>query len=126
VIGGEGHVVDTEVRQHEFLPERTVCTAMGELYMGWLLSPLTMGKNRDLIQILTLVIIGMFIPFLGSLVITFNLNLLRIGDVLKIGSTFGYFLLIFGIELGVVYLYFTLTNRLAQKHLEKFKSKQGK
>jgi uncharacterized membrane protein (DUF485 family) len=85
-----------------------------------------MGKNRDLIQILTLVIIGMFIPFLGSLVITFNMNLFRIGDVLKIGSTFGYFLLIFGIELAVVYLYFTLTNRLAQKHLEKFKSKQGK
>lgn len=82
-----------------------------------------MGKNRDLIQILALVIIGMFIPFLGSLVITFNMNLFDMTDVLKIGSTFGYFLLIFGIELGVVYLYFNLTNRLSTKQMEKYKPK---
>jgi len=82
-----------------------------------------MGKNRDLIQILALVIIGMFIPFLGSLVITFNMNLFDMTDVLKIGSTFGYFLLIFGIELGVVYLYFNLTNRISTKQMEKYKPK---
>ena len=82
-----------------------------------------MGKNRDLIQILALVIIGMFIPFLGSLLITFNMNLFDMTDVLKIGSTFGYFLLIFGIELGVVYLYFNLTNRISTKQMEKYKPK---
>ena len=78
-----------------------------------------MGKNRDLIQILLIVIIGMFIPFLGSIIITFNMNLLNVDDILTISSTFGWFLLIFGIELGMVYLYFTITNSLAQKKLDK-------
>ena len=58
-----------------------------------------MGKNRDLIQILALVIIGMFIPFLGSIAITYGLDFTNVNNLLKIGSTFGYFLLIFGIEL---------------------------
>ena len=78
-----------------------------------------MGKNRDLIQILTLVLIGMFVPFFGSVAINYGLD-----DLLKIGSTFGYFLLIFGIELGVVYLYFNITNRFASKNLNKYKTKK--
>jgi len=43
-----------------------------------------MGKNRDLILILSLVVVGMFIPFLGSIIINYGLNLV------KIGSTFGH------------------------------------
>ena len=76
-----------------------------------------MGKNRDLILILSLVVVGMFIPFLGSMIINYGLNLV------KIGSTFGYFLLIFTIELGAVYLYFTISNRVANKNIEKYKKK---
>ncbi len=76
-----------------------------------------MGKNRDLILILSLVVVGMFIPFLGSMIINYGLNLV------KIGSTFGYFLLIFAIELGAVYLYFTISNRAANKNIEKYKKK---
>jgi hypothetical protein len=82
-----------------------------------------MGKNRDVIQILLIVIIGMFIPFLGSIVITFGLDLSDFDNILKIGSTFGYFLLIFGIELIIVYLYYTVSNKIAGKKLEKLKHK---
>lgn len=77
-----------------------------------------MGKNRDLIQILSLVIIGMFIPFLGSITITYGLNITRIA------STFGYFLLIFAIELAIVYLYFAISNKIASKNMKKYKPKQ--
>jgi len=80
-----------------------------------------MGKNKDLIQILTLVLIGMFIPFLISITITYSLDLKNMSDLIKIGSTFGYFLLIFGIELLIVYLYFTISNKMANKNMEKYK-----
>ena len=83
-----------------------------------------MGKNRDLIQILVLVIVGMFIPFLGSMIINFGLDFTNKVDLMKIVLAFGYFLIIFGIELGVVYLYFNLTNRYANKNIEKFKPKR--
>lgn len=74
-----------------------------------------MGKNRDLIYILTLVIIGMFIPFLGSITINYGF------DLYTIASTFGYFLLVFALELGFVYLYFTISNKRALKKIEKYK-----
>jgi len=77
-----------------------------------------MGKNRDLVVILTIVIIGMFIPFLGSLVIMFELDIASFENWFVIAQTFGWFLLIFGVELGVVYLYFTITNSLAQKKID--------
>ena len=82
-----------------------------------------MGKNRDLIQILIIVIIGMFIPFLGSLMITFGLDFTKINDLIKTASTFGFFLLIFAVELGIVFLYFTVTNKIANKKIEKQKPK---
>lgn len=82
-----------------------------------------MGKNKDLIQILMLVLIGMFIPFLISITITYGLDLTNMDDLIKIGSTFGYFLLIFGIELLIVYLYFTTINKMANKNMEKYKPK---
>lgn len=78
-----------------------------------------MGKNRDLIQILALILIGMFIPFLGSLFITFGLDLTSSNDLMKIVSAFEYFLLIFAVELVVVYLYFRITNTIANKKLSK-------
>jgi len=76
-----------------------------------------MGKNRDLVIILSLVVVGMFIPFFGSMIINYGLNFL------KIASTFGYFLLIFGIELGVVYMYFAISNRVANKNIKKYNEK---
>ena len=82
-----------------------------------------MSKNRDLIQILLLVIIGMFIPFLGSLLLNFNLDVTSFDSWWKIGSTFGYFLLIFALELGIVFLYFKISSKTASKKLENFKKK---
>jgi hypothetical protein len=82
-----------------------------------------MGKHRDLAGILLMVIIGMFIPFLGSIAITYGFNFTHTGDWLKIASTFGYFLVILGIELAVVFLYYKTTNKIANKKLEKYKSK---
>ena len=78
-----------------------------------------MGKNRDLIQILLLVLIGMFIPFLGSLILSFELDISDINDLVKIGKTFGYFLLFFALELIIVYLYFKINNVIANKKIEK-------
>jgi len=76
-----------------------------------------MGKHRDVVQILLLVLVGMFVPFLGSIALTYGL------EIRKIGLTFVYFIGIFGIELFVVFLYFTVTSRQANKHLEKYKPK---
>lgn len=83
-----------------------------------------MGKNRDLIQILALVVIGMFIPFVGSITITYGLDVTDIDNWLKIGSTFGYFLLIFALELGLVIVYFSISNKIASKKMDKNKSKK--
>lgn len=82
-----------------------------------------MGKTRDLIQILLIVLVGMFIPFLGSILITFGLDITSINDLWKVGSTFAWFLLIFGIELVVVFLYFTIISKFTSKKLDKLKPK---
>jgi hypothetical protein len=76
-----------------------------------------MGKNRDLLQILLIILIGMFIPFFGAISITYGFNLYQIV------SSFGYFLVIFGLELLIVYLYFYLTNWNAQKKLQQVQKK---
>ena len=82
-----------------------------------------MGKSSDLIQILIIVIVGMFIPFLGSILISFELDFTNLDDILKVSSTFGWFLLIFGIELVIVYIYYKISNKIAEKKLEKLKPK---
>ena len=82
-----------------------------------------MGKTRDLIQVLLIVIIGIFIPFLGSIVINFNLDIIKMNNIVKIGFTFLWFLLIFGIELLAVYLYYQITNKIASKKIDKIKPK---
>ena len=76
-----------------------------------------MGKNRDILQVLLLILIGMFIPFLGSIILSFGFELKTIL------VTFLYFLVFFGLELGFVYLYFTFSGRRANKKMEKYKPK---
>jgi hypothetical protein len=76
-----------------------------------------MSKNRDLLQILIIVIIGMFIPFIISVTLVYGFQL---SDILV---TFGYFIIVFGIELGIVYGYFAVTNWYAMKKLDKIKPK---
>ena len=80
-----------------------------------------MGKHKDLVGILLIVIIGMFIPFLGSIAISYSFNFTELNNWLKVGSTFGYFLLIFAVELLIVYIYFTASNKLAEKKIGKYK-----
>ena len=82
-----------------------------------------MSNNRDLIVILSIVLLGMFIPFIGSITITYGLNLMDINNLIKLFSTFGYFLLIFGIEIGFIYIYFNITNKFAKKDINKYKHK---
>ena len=82
-----------------------------------------MVKNRDLIKILSIVIIGMLIPFLGSIIITFNLDITNTNNLLKIIFAFCYFLVFFGIELVIVFLYFQITNKIASKKIDKYKPK---
>jgi low temperature requirement protein LtrA len=76
-----------------------------------------MGKTQDLIKVFLLILLGMFIPFLGSITLSY-------GFVPRtILVTFLYFLVIFGLELGAVYLYFTLSGRRASKKIERYKPK---
>lgn len=82
-----------------------------------------MGKHKDIAGILLMIVIGIFIPFLGSIVITFGLDLTNLENWLKIVSTFGWFLLIFGIELIVVVLYYTITNKIASKKIKEINNK---
>ena len=82
-----------------------------------------MGKHKDIAGILLMIVIGIFIPFLGSIVITFGLDLTNLENWLKIASTFGWFLLIFGIELIVVVLYYTISNKIASKKIKEINNK---
>lgn len=82
-----------------------------------------MGKTLDIAQILIIVIIGMFIPFLGSILITFGFDFTNFYDLLKIGKTFVWFLVIFAIELAAVFIYFYVSNKIAGKKLNEYKPK---
>ena len=74
-----------------------------------------MGKNRDLLEVLLLILIGMFIPFLVSITISYGF------EAKTILITFLYFLIFFGLELGVVYLYFSFSGRRTNKKMENYK-----
>ncbi|PNX45384.1 MAG: hypothetical protein BV459_08480 [Thermoplasmata archaeon M11B2D] len=76
-----------------------------------------MGKNKDLLKVLLLILVGMFIPFLGSIALSYGFV------PQKIVVTFLYFLVIFGLELGCVYLYFTVSGRRASRKMEQYKPK---
>ena len=82
-----------------------------------------MGKKTDLTFILSIVLIGMLIPFIGSLLLTFRINISCFCGWKKIFSSFGYFILIFGIELVIVLLYFNLSNKYYKKKLDKLNKK---
>ena len=82
-----------------------------------------MGKTLDLVSILILVIIAMFIPFLGSILITFGPDITNFNYIIKIGSTFFWFLIIFGIELVAVFAYYQITSKIATKKIDKYKPK---
>lgn len=82
-----------------------------------------MSKNKDLVIILLIVILGMFIPFLGSIIITFSLDIYDIETWYNIGTTFGYFLLIFALELLIVLVYFSFSNKIYSKKLKNFDKK---
>ena len=83
-----------------------------------------MGKHKDLIGILLIVIIGIFIPFLIAISLTYGFNFTQLNDWVKIGTTFGYFLVFFGVELLVVYIYYKITSGIANKQLEQFNPKK--
>ncbi|KAA0005551.1 MAG: hypothetical protein FE039_01630 [Thermoplasmata archaeon] len=85
---------------------------------------LIMSKNLDLVKTLLIIIIGMFIPFIGSITLTYGLDFTDVNDWLKIGYTFSCFLLIFGIELLMVYLYFVVTSKIASQKIDKYKPKK--
>lgn len=78
-----------------------------------------MGKHKDIIEILLLILIGMFVPFLGSIAIVYGF------EVKKIAVTFAYFLVIFGVELTLVYVYFSVGSKTASKKMEKYKPQQN-
>lgn len=80
-----------------------------------------MGKHKELIKILLIIIIGIFIPFLGSTAISYGFNFTELNNWVKVGSTFGYFLLIFAVELIIVYIYFKVSNKIAEKKIGKYK-----
>lgn len=80
-----------------------------------------MGKHKELIKILLIIIIGIFIPFLGSIAISYGFNFTELNNWVKVGSTFGYFLLIFAVELIIVYIYFKVSNKIAEKKIGKYK-----
>jgi len=82
-----------------------------------------MGKNRDLALILLIVLIGMLIPFIGSVVFTFGIDITCVCGWKKILSAFVIFILIFGIELLVVLSYFSLSNKFYKKKLDEFNKK---
>ena len=76
-----------------------------------------MSKRQDVLQILVLVLIGMFVPFLVSISLTYGLELE------KIGVAFLTFILIFGAELGAVYVYFSLGGSRTNRKIEKYRPK---
>lgn len=81
-----------------------------------------MSKNKDLIQILIIVTIGISIPFFLSLIISFNIDLSNLQNIIKIFLTFSLFLIIFAIELIIVYVYFFITNLIANKKINNKKN----
>jgi len=74
-----------------------------------------MAKYKDLILILVLIVVGMFIPFIGALSYVYGFELVTIT------KTFGVFLLIFAVELGAVIGYFYLISKVSTKKMEKYK-----
>jgi hypothetical protein len=67
--------------------------------------------------ILGLVILGMFIPFSGSIILMYGL------DVRSLALGFVAFLVLFGLELGVVVAFFKLGGKKASAEIERLRPK---
>jgi membrane protein implicated in regulation of membrane protease activity len=76
-----------------------------------------MGRNRDIALILLVVVLGMFVPFFGSIVYVYGLNVSR----LVVG--FVVFVVLFGVELGVVYAYFKISGKRSAAEVERLRPK---
>lgn len=76
-----------------------------------------MGRYRDIAGILGLVILGMFIPFCGSIAIIYGVSVGR----LLLG--FLVFLVVFGLELGTVYAYFKVSGKRSAAEVERLRPK---
>ena len=74
-----------------------------------------MGKYQDLTIILVLIVIGVLIPFVGALSYVYGF------EPVNIAKTFGVFLLIFGIELGAVILFFYINGKVSTKEMDQYK-----
>ena len=51
------------------------------------------------------------------------MDITNVNNMIKIGSTFLWFLLIFGIELVIVYLYYQISNMISSKKFDELKPK---
>ena len=78
-----------------------------------------MGKKTDLAVVLSIVLLGMLIPFIGSIVFTFGVNITCFCGWKTVLTAFGYFILIFAVELLFVFSYFSITNKYYKKKLDK-------
>ncbi len=76
-----------------------------------------MGRYRDIAGILGLVILGMFIPFCASIIVVYGIS---IGRLLL---AFLVFLIVFGLELGTVYVYFKMSGKRSAAEVERLRPK---
>lgn len=76
-----------------------------------------MGRYRDIAGILGLVVLGMFIPFCGSILVIYGFAV----DRVLLG--FLVFVVIFGIELGTVYAYFKVSGKRSAGEVERLRPK---
>ncbi len=76
-----------------------------------------MSRHWDIVRILLVVVVGMFIPFSGSVLLFYGLSLGR----LLLG--FLVFLVLFGVELGAVVLYFKVSGKRAAAEVERLRPK---
>jgi hypothetical protein len=76
-----------------------------------------MARRRDVAGILSLVMVGMFVPFSGAVLVIFQ------AGAPEVLLGFCLFLVFFGLEMGSVYLYFLVSGRRAAGQVEKLRPK---
>jgi hypothetical protein len=77
-----------------------------------------MSRHWDIVGVLVAVVVGMFIPFTGSVLLLYGTSL----DHLLLG--FLVFLVLFGLELGAVVVYFKVSGKRAAAEVERLRPKQ--
>ena len=76
-----------------------------------------MGRTRDIAGILALVIGGMFVPFAAAVLLIFPVSMTQ----LVVG--FLVFVVAFGVELGVVIIFFKMSSRRSSSEVERLRPK---